>query len=118
MKRIFVNTPDGVIMAKVEYNHLWSKYQLYIDGSLYGEYDEEEEAEDGMNRSFLEENIIKPDVCLLITNEAPLSSQCEKITGDNYSIQNFDDLFKSTLIKHKKTGLIIRSYTKGEIIRP
>lgn len=115
MKRIFVNTPDGVIMAKVEYSHVWGHFQLFIDGSHYGDYDQQKEAEDAMYKSFLPENIIKPDICLLIGNENPLSNQCNKITGDDYNNGNFEDLFKMTLIKHRKTGLIIRSYTQGEI---
>lgn len=115
MNTIFVNTPDGIIKSDVIYNPLWKKFQLYIDGSLYGEYNEEEIAIEGRDKSFLEENIIKPDCTLLISPESPLSNQCKAITGDNYNTGDFEDLYKTTLIKHRRTGLVIRTISKSEI---
>ncbi len=115
MNRIFINTLDGIIVANVEYNSLWKKHQLYIDGSLYGEYDEEEIAIEDRDKSFSEDSIIKPDCTLLISPENPLSNQCKAITGDNYNTGDFEDLYKTVLIKHRKTGLIIRTISKSEI---
>lgn len=117
MNTIFVNTPDGIIKANIGYNPLWGTLQVYIDGSLYGEFspDRETEAIEHMKKSFSEENIIKPDCTLLISNESPLSNQCEAITGDSYNTGDFEDLFKTNLIKHRKTGLIIRTISKSEI---
>jgi len=117
MNTIFVNTPDGILKAKVEYNPLWKMHQLYIDGSLYGEFkpNKESVAIEHMYNSFLPENIIKPDCVLLIDEQNPLSNQVKKITGDNYNTTDFEDLYKSTLIRHRKTGLIIRTISHNAI---
>ncbi|PXV66840.1 hypothetical protein CLV62_104101 [Dysgonomonas alginatilytica] len=115
MNAIFVNTQDGIIKADVIYNPFWKKFQLYIDGSLYGEYNEEEIAIEDRDKSFSEENIIKPDCTLLISTESPLSNQCKAIAGDSYNTGDFEDLYKTTLIKHRKTGLVIRTISKSEI---
>lgn len=39
-----MNTKDGEIIGKVIWNPFWKKYQVYIDGSLYGEHNDEFEA--------------------------------------------------------------------------
>lgn len=117
MNTYFVNTPDGIIKTSVQYNPLWTKYQVIIDGTVYGQFETEKEAEaiEYLKNSFLEENFIVPDCTLLISDESPLSNQVKKITGDNYNISDFEDLYKSTLIKHRKSGLIIRTISKREI---
>lgn len=117
MNTIFVRTLDGIIKANIEDNPLWGTLQLYIDGSIYGEYSPNQEAEaiESMKNSFSEDDIIKPDCTILISNENPLSNQCKAITGDSYNTGDFEDLFKSILIKHRKTGLIIRTITREEI---
>lgn len=39
-----MNTEDGEIIGKVVYNDYWKKYQVNIDGVIYGEHNEEKEA--------------------------------------------------------------------------
>lgn len=34
-----VKSPDGIILGKVQYNPYWKKYQVKIDGVIYGEHD-------------------------------------------------------------------------------
>ena len=117
MNTYFVNTADGIIKASVSYNPLYETYQVMIDGAIYGEFtpDKEDVAIEHLKKSFLDENIIVPDCTLLISDESPLSNQVKKITGDNYNTTDFEDLYKSTLIKHRKSGLIIRTISKREI---
>jgi len=44
-------TADGDIVGKVIYNDFWGKYQVYVDGSLYGEYNNADEAIDDLRRT-------------------------------------------------------------------
>lgn len=34
----FMETKEGKIYASIEFNPLWSKYQVFEDGSLYAEF--------------------------------------------------------------------------------
>ncbi|NDV68629.1 hypothetical protein [Dysgonomonas sp. 25] len=80
MNTYFVNTADGIIKASVQFNPLWGKYQAIIDGTVYGQFEPEREADaiEYIKNSFLTENIIVPDCTLLISDESPLSNQVKK----------------------------------------
>ena len=110
MNAIFVKVEDRIIMATVIYEPLSGKHQLILDRLLYKEFDstEEKQALQYMKDLFPLEDVIKPDVTLLISNDCPLSSQCSKITGDSYNLSTFEDLCGVDLIKHRESGLIFR----------
>lgn len=117
MNTIFVKAKGGIIKATVKYNPFVRRHQIMIDGWVYNEFmpDEEEFAIKYMRGSFPQEDIIKPDAVLLISDENPLSNQCTKLTGNSYNIHDFEDLSKTSLIKHCRTGLIFQVISKREI---
>lgn len=49
--RAEMDTPDGKIGSLIQWNNYWQKLQLYIDGSLYGEYANMQEAIMDMEKS-------------------------------------------------------------------
>ncbi|WP_294203087.1 hypothetical protein [uncultured Chryseobacterium sp.] len=60
---------------------------------------------------------IKADIELIISEDNPLSNQVKKITGNPYSMIEFDDIYfnGAKFIKHIKTGLIFRYYGKNQL---
>lgn len=117
MNAIFVNTKKGIVKATVIFNPFVKKHQLFIDNVLYNEFlsNEENIAIKYMKGSFSDEQIIKPNITLLISSDNPLSSQCLRITGDSFNIIDFEELYHTQLIKHRKTGLIFRVISKDMI---
>lgn len=105
-------------IAKIRFNDHWKKVQLYIDGSLYGEFDTYQDAikEAEGNRSKV---IVEDDVTMLnISSEKPLSNQLSKITGDGWNDIDYENLDGSKSVttskpfKHVKTGKIFEVYKK------
>ncbi|RHH14430.1 hypothetical protein DW228_06410 [Bacteroides fragilis] len=117
MNTIFVKAKGGIIKATVIYNPFVRRHQVVIDEWMYNEFmaNEEEFAIKYLRGSFPQEDIIKPDTVLLISDDNPLSNQCTKLTGDSYNTHDFEDLCKTSLIKHRRTGLIFQVISKREI---
>lgn len=117
MNSIFINSKNGIIKATVVYNPFTKNHQLIIGNLIYNDFfpNEEEHAIQYMRGSFQEEKIIKPNITLLISQDNPLSSQCSNITGDSYNLSDFEDLYGTQLIRHRKTGLILRVLSNNQI---
>ena len=118
MNTIFVKVESDIIKATVIYNPFIKRYQFMIDGRKYNEFmsNEEEIAIKCMRESFHQDNVIKPDAVLLISDDTPLSNQCTKLTGDSYNTHDFEDLYKTSLIKHRRTELIFQVISQREIM--
>ncbi len=79
-------------VAKIRFNDHFKKVQLFIDGSLYGEFDTYQDAiEDAKNNN--SEVIVEDDVTMLnISTKNPLSNQLSKITGDGWNSIDYQNL--------------------------
>jgi hypothetical protein len=81
-----MSTPDGPIEGTVQYNPYWRKFQVNIDGSLYGEFNTlEDGVEDLKNAGFknikITENKIKKQPSIKLTplpikNESSFKTYC------------------------------------------
>lgn len=79
-------------VAKIKFNDHWKTIQLFIDGSLYGEFDTYQDAvTDAKNNN--SKVIIEDDVTMLdISTSNPLSNQLSKITGDGWNSIDYENL--------------------------
>lgn len=113
----FAKTPDGIIKSYIDYNPVYNKIQVYIDGTIYAEFnpDELDLAIEYLHKAFLAENIIQPDI-QLVTDHRPLEIQLREITGDPLTTSYYDYLCGPSLLKHIKTGLIIQVVRKELLI--
>ena len=117
-----MKTPDGIIKGTVEWNSLWNKYQMYIDGSLYAEFNDPEEGVDELKRSGFKDQNISYNLytgSLLLFKKNP-----EYNVGDlvgyrtifgRYDLGN-DDTYNIAHItkKHKEKGGVTL-YTVGKV---
>ncbi len=79
-------------IAKIRFNDHWKKVQLFIDGSLHGEFNTYQDAiEDAKNNN--SKVIVEDDVTMLtISTQNPLSNQLSKITGDGWNSIDYQNL--------------------------
>lgn len=105
-------------IAKIRFNNHWKTVQLFIDGSLYGEFDDYQDAinQAKNNNSKI---VLEDDVTMLnISSENPLSRQLSKITGDGWNDIDYENLDGSKNVstikpfKHIKSGKIFEVVNK------
>lgn len=118
MKGIPSDSDKDENIAKIRFNDHWKTVQLYIDGSLYGEFDDYQDAinEAKNNNSKI---VLEDDVTMLnISSENPLSRQLSKITGDGWNDIDYENLDGSKNVstikpfKHLKSGKIFEVVNK------
>ncbi len=105
-------------IAKIRFNDHWKKVQLFIDGSLYGEFDTYQDAiQDAKNNN--SKVTVEDDVTMLtISTQNPLSNQLSKITGDGWNSIDYQNLSGGNEVttvrpfKHIATGKIFEVVKK------
>jgi hypothetical protein len=118
MKGIPSDSDKDENIAKIRFNDHWKTVQLFIDGSLYGEFDNYQDAINNAknNNSKI---VLEDDVTMLnISSENPLSRQLSKITGDGWNDIDYENLDGSKNVstikpfKHIKSGKIFEVVNK------